>query len=299
MNDVHLLCVTLRLQCRPAQSCCCSPPPPPTCLLPPRCCAKLAETASLPSRGLSVRRFPTLDSWGSHLDAACSRPPARVDSLAALAAQRFTNTFGQQNELAVCHDQQECGNGSAVASQRQQLGNAPALGGAPAASAPQPAGKRALRKRQHSSRRTLMAALSRDNSVASSIDGMAPVGKARHIMESGGASPADCEPEQLQPLHRSTSNLGRAAAAALADAAAKAFTLAAAAGELSPAPAAAAAEISASATPSHLLIRDICFGPTAPGMSSAAAEAAGQAGLAAPASPLHARMTGLKLRSTD
>lgn len=237
-----------------------------------------------------MRRFPTLDSWGSHLDAACSRPPPRIDSLATLAAQRFTNTFGQQQDGAAGGAEGERRSSAAVGVPQQQPG---------APTAPQPVGKRGLRKRQHSSRRTLMAALSRDNSVASSIDGMAPLGKARHIMESGGASPAECEPEQPHPLHRSASNLGREAAAALAEAAARAFTLAAAAGGLSPAPAAAAADISASATPSHLLIRDISFGAAAPGMAAAGAEATGQGHLAAPASPLHARMTGLKLRSTD
>lgn len=273
-----------------------APPTTPVC----RIVATLrADTASLPSRGLSVRRFPTLDSWGSHLDAACSRPPPRMDSLATLAAQRFTNTFGQRQEVAPSGEHGR-GSSAAVLVQQQQAGVASAPGGAPAASAPQPVGGRALRKRQHSSRRTLMAALSRDNSVASSIDGMAPLGKTRHIMESGGASPADCEPEQPHSLRRSASNLSREAATALADATAKAFTLAAAAaGSLSPAPAAAAAEISASATPSHLLIRDISFGPGARGVAAAAAEACAQGRLEAPPSPLHARMTGLKLRSSD
>ncbi|KAL4427957.1 hypothetical protein ABPG75_002046 [Micractinium tetrahymenae] len=260
--------------------------------------SSLDDTTSLPSRALSVRRFPTLDSWGSHLDAAGSRPPHRIDSLAALAAQRFTNTFGQQQQAPAASSDQGQVCAAAVAQQQQGAAAAAAPSGCPAPSAPQPVGGRALRKRQHSSRRALMAALSRDNSVASSIDGMAPLGKARHIMESGGASPADCDPQQPHPLHRTASMLGREAAAALADATAKAFTMAAAAAGLSPAPAAAAADISASATPSHLLIRDISFGPAAQGLA-AAAEAGGQGRMAAPPSPLHARMTGLKLRSTD
>lgn len=164
---------------------------------------------------MSVRRFPTLDSWGSALDVAAagatSKPPPgavhRCDSLTAVAAQRFTNTFGAAGEAE--------------------------RGGAPMP----PLVGRGLRKRQHSSRRTLMAALSRDNSVASSMDGLQPMGKQqRHVADPDSAGPSPDRPRPmadmpslpLRPLHRSGSLLGRdasaaATAAAMAEAAAKAL----------------------------------------------------------------------------
>ena len=186
---------------------------------------------------MSVRRFPTLDSWGSALDVAAAggaaKPPPgavqRCDSLAAMAAQRFTHNFAAEQETAA-----EGGAGGGAAAQRPGAGPMPPLVG------------RGLRKRQHSSRRTLMAALSRDNSVASSMDGMQPSGKARHVMDpdSAGPSPDRCRPAPgdqpslpLRPLHRSSSLLGReaAAAAAMAEAAAKALAAALPADMLSPA----------------------------------------------------------------
>lgn len=165
---------------------------------------------------MSVRRFPTLDSWGSALDVAAAgvngKPPQgpvhRCDSLTAEAAQRFTNTFGS------------------AAGEAER-------GGAPMP----PLVGRGLRKRQHSSRRTLMAALSRDNSVASSMDGMQPMGKQqRHVADPDSAGPSPDRPRPmadmpslpLRPLPRSGSLLGRDAAAAvtaaaMAEAAAKAL----------------------------------------------------------------------------
>lgn len=239
-----------------------------------------ADCASLPSsRAVSVRRFPTLDSWGSALDAAATGanggpgmagklPPGvqRVDSLAALAAQRFTNTF--------------------VAPPPEAAGDAPAAA----------AHGRSLRKRQHSSRRTLIAALSRDNSVASSLDGMQPTGKARHLCDadSCATSPAQDHAGSLQhmgslglppppplgrPLHRTGSVLGREAAAQVAASMAE-----------------AAARAMAAVLPADM---------QSPAGTPTAAAAAAQPGAffhdggRGPPSPLHARMTCMKLRDTD
>lgn len=218
---------------------------------------------------MSVRRFPTLDSWGSSLEGAASAKPApvpagvqRTDSLAALAAQRFTHTFATLE---------------------------PAAGeGAP------PAPSRGLRKRHHSSRRTLMSALSRDNSAASSLDGMAPLGKAsRHGHdESAGPSPdryaafaADALPRLpgVPPLHRSGSTLGREAAAAAAAMAAEAARALAAALPADAVPAAAA-------TPLLRAFGADCGCGTGPACSAAGVP---------PSSPLHARMTCMRLRDTD
>lgn len=169
---------------------------------------------------MSVRRFPTLDSWGSALDVAAaggaSKPPTagvpRCDSLTAVAAQRFTNAFGAAGAEA----------------ERGGVPMPPLVG-------------RGLRKRQHSSRRTLMAALSRDNSVASSMDGMQPIGKQqRHVADPDSAGPSPDRPRPMAdmpslplrgPLPRSGSLLGRdaaaaATAAAMAEAAAKALAAA-------------------------------------------------------------------------
>lgn len=220
---------------------------------------------------MSVRRFPTLDSWGSALDGAGSGKPLQVqrcDSLAALAAQRVTHTFGSGSSDA------------AVSS-----GEAPAAGPMP------PLVGRGLRKRQLSSRRTLMATLSRDNSAASSMD-LQPQGKTRHVMEaeSGGNSPDRTAPFgcalpalAMRPLHRSGSTLGReaaAAAAAMAAEAAKAIA-AAPADMLSPA---------ATPTAQH--------SPPAFFCGAAAGDCEGSCG-SQPGVPLLARMTCLKVRDTE
>ena len=230
-----------------------------------------ADSASLPSsRGLSVRRFPTLDSWGS-LDGASSKPSSRMDSMAGLAAQRLTHTFAPEQQAA--------------AQQAQQQEVAPA-DGAYSAYAPS-AAARAQRKRQHSSRRTLMQALSRDNSVASSIDGMQPLGKARHISDSCTASPdaGAGAAGQQRLLMRSGSTLGREAAAAAAAMAAEISKATAAAG--------AAGEASAAATPCQRAFEGLF------GEGGAAAAGAARSPFKAPNSPLHARMTCMKLRDTD
>lgn len=269
-HDLALPCVLAESACLP------SPPPTP------------ADLAGQPSRAVSVRRFPTLDSYGSLLDGAASKPPQRIDSLAALAGQRFTNTFAQPPP------EQEAAAGAALGA--QQAGSE-AAGGVAARQAPT---GRALRKRQHSSRRTLMAALSRENSAASSLDGLAPpLGKARHILESGGASPTDHElPQlQLQGMHRSGSLLGReaSAAAALAEAAAKAFMAAAPGG--APPSDGAYSPMSVASTPSHHLQRRDSFGAGVRGQHPAGLPPSPLPRLP-PSSPLHARMTGLKLRSS-
>jgi hypothetical protein len=149
---------------------------------------------------------------------------------------------------------------------------------------------RGMRKRQHSSRRTLMAALSRDNSVASSMDGMQPMGKQqRHVVDPDSAGPSPDRPRPmadmpslpLRPLHRSGSLLGRdaaatAAAVAMAEAAAKA--LASAVPHDMPAPA---------GTPTA---------QQAPGFFACGGEHYGSKE-SRPPSPLHARMvSGLHLR---
>ena len=231
-----------------------------------------ADSASLPSsRGLSVRRFPTLDSWGSQLDGVSSKPPSRMDSLAALAAQRFTNTFAPEQQAGAQQGQQQ---------QQQEVETAD--GGEPAA-APS-AAARAQRKRQHSSRRALMQALSRDNSVASSIEGMQPLGKSRHISDSCTASPdagADLAGQQ-RLLMRSGSTLGREAAAAAAAMAAEIANATDAAGETSVA-----------ATSCHRAFKGLF------GEGGAAAAGAARSPFKAPNSPLHTRMTCMKLRDTD
>ena len=231
---------------------------------------------------MSVRRFPTLDSWGSALDTAASaglacakpgQPPGvqRVDSLAALAAQHFTHTFAAAPPAAAA---------AAAAAE------APAAGPPPAA--------RALRKRQHSSRRTLMAALSRDNSVASSLDGMQPTTHRRlcdpdSLPTSPGAAPGTLQHAAaaglhagLPPLHgrapsRNGSLLGREAAAAAAIAMEE------------------AARLMAGGTPPDAL--SPAGTPTAAGAQCAATPFTGRA-LAPPSSPLHARLTCMKLRDT-
>lgn len=191
----------------------------------------------------------------------------RVDSLAALAAQHYTHTF---------------------ASPPPAPGAAPAEAAVAEAAAAGP--PRALRKRQHSSRRTLMAALSRDNSAASSLDGMQPAGKARHLCDPDsqpgsprgvpGALQHGLPPLAGRPPSRGSSLLGREAAAAAAYAMAEAARLLAGGtppDAQSPAgtPRAAAAQCTASP-----------FG-----------DSCGR-GLALPPSPLHARMTCMKLRDT-
>ena len=193
-------CVWLVSPWHPAST----PPPPPS----QRGCHS-ADAGSLPSRGLSlsVRRFPTLDSWGSQqqqqqqlLDGAASKPGlSRLDSLAAMAAQRFTNMFGQQQQPAAV---------AAMAAVATEIAEQEEQG---VRGLPPPTQQRGLRKRQHnSSRRALMSMiggaallegggaqppLSRDNSVASSIDGLQPAGKTRHLLapheqqQEGGGSP--------------------------------------------------------------------------------------------------------------
>jgi hypothetical protein len=243
--------------------------------LPPGSPASLSRSSSLddcaslpPSRAMSVRRFPTLDSWGSALDVAAAgaaaKPPSgavhRCDSLTAVATQRLTNVFAPAGEAE--------------------------RGGAPMP----PLVGRGMRKRQHSSRRTLMAALSRDNSVASSMDGMQPMGKQqRHVVDPDSAGPSPDRPRPmadmpslpLRPLHRSGSLLGRdaaatAAAVAMAEAAAKA--LASAVPHDMPAPA---------GTPTA---------QQAPGFFACGGEHYGSKE-SRPPSPLHARMvSGLHLR---
>ncbi|KAL4858673.1 Wee1-like protein kinase [Chlorella vulgaris] len=234
--------------------------------------SSLDDSASLPSsRTFSVRRFPTLDSWGSQLPAeggAChGKPLSRDDSLGAMAAQRYTHTFAPYEQPAA----------------------APAVTGTTAAV---PLGARGLRKRQHSSRRTLMAALSRDNSVASSIDGMQPQGKARHIMlDSGPQSPCGNSGDTpLSQLHHTSSTLRReavaAAVAGLAEAAARALTASgggtadlkdAVVGHLSP----------------PFRFDSIC---SATGGDDAVPSSPV---VVRPQSPLHARMTCMKLRDVD
>lgn len=240
---------------------------------------------SLPaSRSTSVRRFPTLDSWGSALDGAGSggvpaagpnsKPcgPVRTDSLAALAAQHFTHVFA-----------------------------APAAEPAPMAAPPVPLG-RGPRKRQHSSRRTLMATLSRDltrdNSVASSLDGLQPLMKNQHLMPEGGSCGASpdrsgwgmrAEPSvpgvPPRQLHRSGSTLGREAANA-----ATAIALAAAAALAAGLPADASPPAT---TPTKQSFPGFAGSDCACGGSSACRQAVQRS------SPLHARMTCMKLRDSD
>ena len=242
-----------------------------------------ADAASLPSRATSVRRFPTLDSWGSqlHLEggAACSKSLSRGDSLAALAAQRFTNTFVEPAPAA------------------PSSGDGPeANAAAPLAAVP--VAGRGLRKRQHSSRRTLIAALSRDNSVASSMDGMQPLGKLRHIAADSGPSSPCGDTGELpaglpRALHRSGSMLGREAWAAATGAG------------LAEASAAAASALATAAVPRDVQAAGAACGTLLPPFrfDNAAGSDALVSPLPArqpPQSPqLHARMTCMKLRDAD
>jgi hypothetical protein len=137
-----------------------------------------------------------------------------------------------------------------------------------------------------------MAALSRDNSVASSIDGMQPQGKARHIMlDSGPQSPCGNSGDTpLSQLHHTSSTLRReavaAAVAGLAEAAARALTA------------------SGGGTAD---LKDAVVGHLSPPFrfdSICSATGGDDAVPSSPVvvrqqSPLHARMTCMKLRDVD
>jgi hypothetical protein len=143
-----------------------------------------------------------------------------------------------------------------------------------------------------------MAALSRDNSFASSIDGLQPQGKTRHIMapESGPASLDSSGELPVAPrlLRRASSMLGReapATAVGLAAAAAKAL----AAGGMPLEDAQAAVAAAAGPCPSFYI--------------ESTQSTAGNGPLPEPESPLlvrptqqsplHARMTCMKLGDSE
>jgi hypothetical protein len=138
-----------------------------------------------------------------------------------------------------------------------------------------------------------MAALSRDNSVASSIDGMQPpLGKARHLSidsapgSPGGAAAAHSPAGAPRLLNRTSSVFGREAAAAagmnLAEAAVRALGDGQAASMGSPEPLHLNSLCSISAADCHQYSM----------MSPVASRPM-------PQSPLHARMTCMKLRDGD